>query len=155
MGGKIPRLLIASAMLALSLFILVIAAIQILENSHQEQQTVSINNTNITVEIADSTAEKQKGLCCRDSLDQDSGMLFVYEEAGDYRFWMKDTRISLDMYWISSEKKITHIEKNVKPVTYPRSFGTDIPSQYILETNSGFADRHNIKVGDTVQILKF
>lgn len=119
-------------------------------SSQNRNDTIRIGNTTINVERAVSEAERQRGLCCRDFLAENAGMLFVYSQPGDYRFWMKDTRIPLDMYWISSEKKIVHIEQNVQPETYPQPFGTDKPAQYILETNAGFAKTHNIKVGDPV-----
>lgn len=118
---------------------------------HESGHNLKINDTKIHVEIADSETERQNGLCCRDSLGSDSGMLFVFSQPGNYRFWMKDTRIPLDMYWISEDKKIIHIEKNVQPETYPKSFGTDKPARYILETNAGFADKHGINIGDSVQ----
>lgn len=117
----------------------------------QNNRELKVNGTTVDILIANNSAERSRGLCCRDSLPSNSGMLFIYDRPGDYRFWMKDSRISLDMFWISGKKIITHIETNVKPESYPKSFGTNIPSQYILETNSGFADRHNIKVGDQVQ----
>lgn len=118
--------------------------------SQNDGPTVVINDTKINVEFAISSQEKEKGLCCRDNLAQNSGMLFVYDQPGKYRFWMKDTRIPLDMYWIDSSKKIIHIEHNVQPDSYPQNFGPDEWSQYILETNAGFAKRHNIQVGDSV-----
>lgn len=132
--------------------VLYVVSFFLLHSYHQNnEKLLKINGTKIVIEIATSSQEKQKGLCCRDSLPENQGMLFVYEKPGNYRFWMKDTRIPLDMYWISSEKKIVHIEDNVQPESYKKSFGTDIPSQYVLETNAGFAKKHNIRVGDTVE----
>lgn len=113
--------------------------------------SLRIKNTELKVAIADSNEEKATGLCCRDSLLTNTGMLFVYDEPGIYQFWMKDTRIPLDMYWLNSDKKIIHIEENVQPSSYPRSFGPDAPAQYVLETNAGFARRYNITVGDSAQ----
>jgi len=117
-------------------------------------KTVLINGTKIHVEIATTSQDKEKGLCCRDSLPENQGMLFVYEKPGSYRFWMKDTKIPLDMYWLNPTKKIVHIEHDVDPKTYPKSFGTNIPSQFILETNAGFAKAHNIQIGDTIVFEK-
>lgn len=118
--------------------------------SQNNVPTLIINQTQLQVDIADTNTKRQKGLCCRDYLDSNSGMLFVYDQPGDYRFWMKDTHIPLDMYWISEEKKIVHIEKNVQPSSYPNSFGSEKPAQYILETNAGFAEQNNIKLDDQV-----
>lgn len=119
--------------------------------SQNYSPSMKIGDVVIPVEIATSSQEKQKGLCCRDSLPENQGMLFVYEKPGNYRFWMKDTRIPLDMYWISSEKKIVYIEQNVQPSSFPKQFGPDIKARYVLETNAGFAKKHTIKVGDTVE----
>jgi hypothetical protein len=118
--------------------------------SHYFNKTITVNNVTVQVKIATTSQEKTKGLCCRSSLPENSGMLFVYKNPGDYRFWMKDTKISLDIYWIDAKKTIVHIEHAVQPDSYPQSFGTKLPAQYVLETNAGFAKTHNIKIGDTV-----
>ena len=116
----------------------------------QKRNTIKINNVPIAVERATSSDARARGLCCRDHLSENSGMLFMFDQPGDYRFWMKDTRIPLDMYWISDDKKIVHIEHSVQPTSYPNRFSSPVPAQYILETNAGFAKKHNIKVGDEV-----
>ena len=144
---KLARRLVASAVIIFAALSVLFFAIK----SQNELPSVMVGDIVIAVEIAKSSQEKQKGLCCRDSLPENQGMLFVYDMPGNYRFWMKDTRIPLDMYWISSEQKIVHIEENVQPESYKKSFGTDVPSQYVLETNAGFAKKHNIRVGDTVE----
>ncbi len=122
--------------------------------SQNDVMTVTINKAELVVEIATTSQEKTQGLCCRDSLPQNHGMLFVYEKPGTHQFWMKDTRIPLDMYWIDASKKIIHIEHSVQPETYPQTFGPEALSQYILETNAGFARAHNIRVGDMVEFTR-
>jgi hypothetical protein len=116
----------------------------------QKNTIITINTTKISIETATTSQKRARGLCCRSSLPKNSGMLFIYDQPGNYRFWMKDTHIALDMYWIDSKKQIIHIEHNVKPETYPKSFGTEKRAQYILETNAGFAKMHAISVGDRV-----
>lgn len=74
----------------------------------------------------------------------------MYDKPGDYRFWMKDTRIPLDMIWISPDKRIVHIEHSVAPETYPQTFSSPEPAQYILETNAGHAKKYNLKKSDNV-----
>lgn len=119
--------------------------------SQNKLPELTVNNTKVRIEIAISSQEKSRGLCCRDSLPENQGMLFVYDSPGDYGFWMKGTRIPLDMYWINQEKKIVHIEHSVQPDSYPKSYRSPEPAQYILETNAGFAKQHNIQVSDIVQ----
>jgi len=114
-------------------------------------QTLTIGTNRLHIETANTVQEKRSGLCCRNSLSPDSGMLFIYDAPAIHKFWMKNTRIPLDMYWIDSGRKIVYIQRNVKPNTYPKTFGPDIPAQYILETNAGYAETHTIQVGDTAQ----
>jgi len=116
--------------------------------SQSEKPTVSIDGKEISVEIATSSQEKSRGLCCREGLDENSGMLFVYDQSGDYRFWMKDTDIPLDMIWLDSTKKVVHVEEKVQPSSYPKTFSSPIPAQYILETNSGWVEKNAIDIGD-------
>lgn len=118
--------------------------------SQKEMTPLSIGDQKLQVEIANTSQKRSIGLCCRDSLPEDQGMLFVYDEPGNYRFWMKDTKIPLDMFWIDSNKQIVHIEKDVQPSSYPKSFGSTEPAQYVLETNAGFADKFQIKNRDNV-----
>ncbi len=111
---------------------------------------VTVNSATLSVEIADSNTERAKGLCCRSALPENEGMLFIYKESGNYSFWMKDTLIPLDIIWINSDKNIVHIEHNVEPSSYPQSFGSPKPAQYILEANAGWAKEKSIKIGDPV-----
>jgi uncharacterized membrane protein (UPF0127 family) len=124
------------------LAVLVLLLIAFLRTS--APRTVRVNDVSISVELAQSSIEKSKGLCCRDWLGEDSGMLFVYDKPGDYRFWMKDTRIPLDMYWINGEKSIVHIEENVQPGSYPKSFSSPKPAQYTprSQTSGRHVARH-------------
>lgn len=116
----------------------------------QSSPTLQVANQTLQIEIAKTEQQKETGLCCRTSLDENAGMLFVYDKPGIYHFWMKDTKIPLDMYWIDAQKTIIYIEHSVQPESYPKSFGPENPAQYILETNAGYAKRHNITIGETV-----
>ena len=146
---KLVRKLVALAII-ITFGLIILIAIQ----SQKNIPTAVINNVEIKLEIATTSQEKIRGLCCRNSLAKNSGMLFVYKTPGDHRFWMKDTLIPLDMYWIDKNNKIVHIEHSVQPSSYPKTFGTKHPSLYTLETNAGFAKIHNIQIGDTVVFKK-
>jgi len=119
-------------------------------------KTVKISGSEINVEIAKTKEERSIGLSKRESLDQNSGMLFVFDGKSSPSFWMKDTKISLDIIWIK-DGKITKIEKNVKPeigkndselTIYPAPGNTD----YVLEVNAGYCLKNNIKIGDSITI---
>lgn len=101
------------------------------------------------VEVANSFKERQKGLMHRDSLDDDKGMIFVFEKSRVQSFWMKNTRIPLDMFFVDKDKKVVGIVENAEPFTLTsRSCGK--PSLYVLELTGGAARRLGIAVGDTL-----
>ena len=90
----------------------------------------------------------------RESLGEDEGMLFVFEEEGEYNFWMKNTIIPLDMIWIDSEGRIVHIEYDAQPCEENcELIRPEIEARYVLEINSGLSEKLGIKVGDSVEIL--
>ncbi len=119
-----------------------------------EKPYVKIKNNIIKVEIADDFEEQIKGLSNRDNLDDDSGMLFVFQDKQIRRFWMKNMRFPLDIIWID-DNKIVKIDKNLPPEgENPQNiYSSEIPVNYVLEVNGGYCDKHNIKVGSDV-ILK-
>lgn len=119
--------------------------------SQNSSPQVVVNNKVLSVEIANTSQKQKLGLCCRDTLAENAGMLFVYDTAEVRRFWMKDTRIPLDMYWLNKDREIVYVAQNVQPSSYPKSFGPDIPTWYVLETNAGYASSHGVTVGQTVE----
>ena len=69
--------------------------------------------TVILAELADTAEKRARGLMFRESLPKDRGMLFTFSEPQQWTFWMKNTRISLDIIWMDAKKKIVHVERNV------------------------------------------
>ena len=51
----------------------------------------------------------------RESLNENSGMLFIFPKEDFHNFWMKNTLIPLDIIWINSAKEIVFIENNAQP----------------------------------------
>jgi len=118
-----------------------------------EKPYVKIKNSIIKVEIADDFEEQIKGLSNRDSLDDNSGMLFVFPDKQIRRFWMKDMRFPLDIIWIN-DNKIVKIDKNLPPEgEKPQNiYSSEIPVNYVLEVNGGYCSKHNINVGSEVEL---
>lgn len=102
-------------------------------------------------EVADTPEANAKGLMYRQSMPENFGMLFISEEAGPKRFWMKNTYIPLDIIFISPEWKILHIDHNRKPHD-ETPMGTDLFVKYVLEINAGLADKLGIAIGDRIQV---
>ena len=118
----------------------------------QNTETISINNKTIQVEIADTPELREKGLMFRESLCQDCGMLFIFENEGIYGFWMKDTLIPLDIAWINSEGEIVDITTLQQYVEgkNPDQYKPNQKALYVLEVNSGYFEKNNIKIGTRV-----
>ena len=108
----------------------------------------------IEIEIADTEAERQKGLMYRKSMKMNRGMLFVFEEEKPQSFWMKNTAIYLDMAFINSALEIVAIQKNVPIFTEEGRNSKGLPAKYVLEVNAGFMDNYGFKEGDKVSYTK-
>lgn len=103
-----------------------------------------------TVEVAVTNRERAKGLMHRTNLPLGQGMLFVYPFAHEPAFWMKNTLIPLDIIFLSSEGRVTHIHENAQPGDLtPRSGGKDV--RYVLEINGGLARRIGITPGSELR----
>jgi uncharacterized protein len=104
-------------------------------------QTIRINNQIITIEIANSADEQQRGLSGRPSLESNHGMLFVFANPSKTCFWMKDVLFNLDILWFNEQQQLIHKESDVSPDTYPKNFCPPKPAKYVLEVLGGTADR--------------
>jgi uncharacterized protein len=107
----------------------------------------------VGVEIADDADTRAQGLMDRDHLGDGKGMLFFFPRSGEYPFWMKNTRIPLDMIWIDSDRRIAAIVPDVPPcrVADCPSYPPNAIAQYVLEVDAGVAKQHGLKTGDAVR----
>jgi uncharacterized membrane protein (UPF0127 family) len=127
------------------------------EKTEKKISIVTINNKEISVEIAKTAKEREKGLSGK-TLDANSGLLFVFDSANkSQNFWMKGMIIPIDIIWIESGK-IIRIDENVPtpeantPDNKLKIYSAGKPVNYVLEVNAGYANSNSLKVGDTVTI---
>ncbi len=115
----------------------------------------TIGEHTFMVSVVQTPEDMQKGLSGRNSLPQDQGMLFVFEQPSDPAFWMKDMKFSLDMIFINKDK-IVSIAKNAKPAEAnnenPPLYSAGQQVDKVLEINGGLADKYQLKVGDTINL---
>jgi uncharacterized membrane protein (UPF0127 family) len=114
------------------------------------EKTLKIGEISLNVEVVDTEETRMRGLSGKVGLSENEGMLFVFEKSGNYGFWMKDMKFAIDIVWIDKEKKIIYMESGVLPKTYPKIFGSNVTSLFVLEIPSGFLVKNNIKIGDFV-----
>ncbi len=102
----------------------------------------------IEIEIADNDYERETGLMYRKTMLENRGMLFIMETEKPQNFYMKNTKIALDIIYINSKKEIVSISKNAAPLN-EASLPSNYPAKYVLELNAGLSDKWEIAVGDT------
>ncbi|KKW35567.1 hypothetical protein A2852_02860 [Candidatus Adlerbacteria bacterium RIFCSPHIGHO2_01_FULL_54_23] len=144
---------VARYLIVLILMAAVIAAAIVFSNYQQGRILISIGGAKVEVEIADSTAERIRGLSGRDPLPEGKGMLFIFESDGYHGIWMRDMRFALDIVWADAKGKIVTVARNVAPETYPKVFEPSALARYVLEVPAGFAKRNSIAEGDKI-VLK-
>lgn len=103
----------------------------------------------LDIEIADDDYQTQTGLMYRNSIKDSQGMLFIFPNEIERNFYMKNTRIPLDIIYVSSDKKIVSIQKNAKPFD-ETSLPSFKPAKYVLEINGGLADSWGLKNEDAI-----
>ncbi|MFH0874274.1 MAG: DUF192 domain-containing protein [Candidatus Komeilibacteria bacterium] len=120
-------------------------------------KSVVIAGQQIAVQAVSSPDDLAKGLAGAADLPWDKGMLFLFPRQGNYKFWMKDMLIPLDIIWLRGNMVVA-ISREVLPPA-DLNHQTDLPLyssrepiDSVLELRSGFADRYGVQVGDSVVI---
>lgn len=107
------------------------------------------------VTVADTPAERREGLMNRSAVPLD-GMLFVYQDAGVRTFWMKHTRVPLDMVFIAGNGTVVNVERAVPEPGATSDelarYRSDGPVRYVLEIPAGDAARHGIRADAVLDI---
>jgi len=118
-----------------------------------ELTAADFGGVSLRIEFATTTEARERGLGGRASLPDDYGMLFVFNESDHYGFWMKDTLIPLDIFWLDDKRQVVSVAEGVATSTYPHVFYPSWPARYVLETVAGYAQEHHITNG-TILLLK-
>ena len=112
---------------------------------------VEIGGERFKVEIADDDAEPARGLMFRDKLAADSGMLFIHDREEPQAYWMKNTKIPLDILYFDSTRRLVAQQRDVPPCSagnacppYPSNGKS---ARYVLELNAGEAKRLKLENG--------
>jgi uncharacterized protein len=111
---------------------------------------MQIGGKTFTLEIANDAAEREKGLMRRDSMPADHGMIFVFATEERLGFFMKNTRIPLDIIFVNADGVVVSV-KQMKPYDVSTTY-TDAPAKWAIELNQGQAAAAGVKVGDQLTI---
>lgn len=118
---------------------------------NNDNDKVCFEDNCFNVEIADTSETRELGLMFREKLDEDAGMLFIFENEGSYPFWMKNTLIPLDIIWIDSSGKIVDIREAIPCESEPcQVYYHSDSAKYVLEINKGLSAELGIEIGNMV-----
>ncbi len=105
------------------------------------------------VEIAEKAHEQRMGLMGVETLPEDEGMAFVFEEPSDTTFWMKDTLIPLSIAFVDDAARVIGM-RDMEPCEADPcpTYGIDRPFVLAIEANLGWFERAGIEIGDRAEL---
>ncbi|MBF6024226.1 DUF192 domain-containing protein [Lysobacter niastensis] len=116
---------------------------------------VELGGQRYAIEVADNDSERARGLMFRDELPNGHGMLFIHEQQEPLAYWMKNTKIPLDILYFDDTRKLVSQQRDVPPCSlgdrcppYP----SNAPARYVLELNAGEAARLGIAEGAELKL---
>ncbi len=115
---------------------------------------VEIGGKYFSVEVADTQQKQTLGLMYRDEMPADHGMLFIFPNEAPRSFWMKNTRIPLDILYFDKDLKLVSASLDTPPCRVRRcpAYPSKTPAMYVLELNAGIASELGIGPGDRMTI---
>lgn len=115
---------------------------------------VELKGVRYEIELATTDEARARGLMFRDSLPTDHGMLFVFPFEEPQAFWMRNTRIPLDILYFDRNLRFVSVAAGVPPCTTQEcpSYPSKAPAMYVLELNAGHSRRLGVAPGDVLQL---
>jgi len=106
----------------------------------------------IELELARTDEERRRGLMFRNRLGERQGMLFCFAEDRKHAFWMKNTYLSLDVFFLSEDGVVVDLLERLPPCPQDPcpSYVSRVPARYALEVGGGVAGRYGVARGDRV-----
>lgn len=123
-------------------------------NDSYQRVNITVNGQRLIAEVSATSEQRTRGLTVKNALAENESMLFVFDNQAKHKFWMKDMKFPIDIIWIGSDKSVIDIEKSLQPCNSGflcSTYEPDGDSLYVLETVSGFAQKHGIVKGTVVE----
>ena len=118
--------------------------------------SVTLKGHRYDVEIVSDNAGRERGLMFRDQMEADHGMLFVFDDDAPRYFWMKNTRIPLDILYFDKDGRFVSGQFGVSPCPYGGDNCPTYPStgaaRYVLELNAGVGKALTLAPGDKLTL---
>jgi uncharacterized protein len=121
---------------------------------------IKVDNVTLDVQIAESDAQKTRGLMFQNEIPYNNGMIFVFDQEQVVPIWMLNMQFPLDIIWFDGNGNAIHMAKNVQPcksaletATCTVDDGGGKMAKYVLEVTSGFIDKFKITNNSKLQII--
>lgn len=118
---------------------------------------VELGGQRYKVEVADDDAERARGLMFRDELAPGTGMIFLHDREEPQAYWMKNTRIALDILYFDNARKLVAQQRDVPPCSAGNAcppYPSNVPARYVLELNAGEAAKLKLQDGAELTFSK-
>jgi len=119
-----------------------------------QEPHVILKGQRFTVDLAETAEQQALGLMFREEMADDHGMLFIFPVEARRSFWMKNTRIPLDIFYFDGDLKLVSVAANARPCKTARcpTYPSAGPAQYVLELNAGKAAELGVQPGDALEL---
>jgi uncharacterized membrane protein (UPF0127 family) len=131
-----------------SLFVLVLLSLSGCASAGSDW--VELAGHRYQVELAQDDATRARGLMFRDQMESDHGMLFIHDREEPQAYWMKNTKIPLDILYFDSKRKLVAQQRDVPPCSAGNAcppYPINAPARYVLELNAGQAAQLKLQDG--------
>ncbi|MDV0437857.1 DUF192 domain-containing protein [Xanthomonas sacchari] len=111
---------------------------------------VELGGHRYEVELAQNDATRARGLMFRDQMETDHGMLFIHDREEPQAYWMKNTKIPLDILYFDNQRKLVAQQRDVPPCSAGDAcppYPSNAPARYVLELNAGQAEQLKLQDG--------
>lgn len=115
---------------------------------------VEVGGQRYQVEIADNDASRAQGLMFRDKMADGHGMLFIHDYEEPQAYWMKNTRIPLDILYFDTGRRLVTQQRDVPPCSAGDAcpiYPSNAPARYVLELNAGQAAKLKLQDGSEIR----
>lgn len=120
-----------------------------------KKTTVSINGFKVLLALASTDEQRIKGLSGLEKLNENEGMLFLFDQPSKQGFWMNEMKFPIDIIWLDSNSRVIHTERNLEPCRIFMAchvYTPQVDSLYVIELRSGFTNDHSIKNGTIINL---
>lgn len=149
--GSAHRFVVSDLIYPIIVILALLALFAMPQGNRLPVRKVCFKDNCLSAEQAVTADQRERGLSGRQKLDENTGMLFVFDEVDQHCMWMKGMKFDLDIVWLDQTGKVLRIAEGLTPDSYPGSYCTE-HAKYVLELNSGAADKLGVRVGDSAQL---